>query len=119
MIRYAAPLLRQAPLPPKPVEESTPAKASPLRPKLRLDLLAVLTEAAEHGRPCPTNEEIADLCGFASAGSISAALYRLEDTGLIIRTQINRHARTITIVASGKSTAPTRRPGRSQYVRAE
>lgn len=65
-------------------------------------VLAEVTAAADAGRPCPTNSELADLIGGSVSGPVRV-LDRLAARALI---RIERFAagRRVTIVATGRST---------------
>ena len=85
------------------------------------EVLACVTEAAEVGRQAPTGDELQERCGCDSISTTVHLVQRLERKGLI---QVERYQRTrrITIVATGKATAPVtnrtphwrtlKRPGR-------
>jgi len=74
----------------------------------RMTILDYLTDAAERSLPCPTNRQIADALRYQSEDSASSMVYRLRREGKILVNSVNSHSRTITIVATGKTTAPTR-----------
>lgn len=65
-------------------------------------VLHVLTEAADHDKVCPTNDELAGLIG-GDAGNTSYVLAALKRRGLIT-VQTFARTRQVTIVASGRST---------------
>lgn len=67
-------------------------------------VLGLIAAAAERGRLCPSNNDIADACGLARANDGSKVLQRLEKSGLI-RVERGSHSRVVTIVASGLRTA--------------
>lgn len=71
---------------------------------IRDTVLAAVTRAAEAGEPCPTNDQLANLCGFLSPSGGSTALSELEKLGLI-KVQRGQASRVVTIVATGKRTA--------------
>ena len=62
-----------------------------------------LVDAAERGLPCPTNEEIQDLTGFKTSAASQQLLRRLESDGRI-RLNGERRSRSVTIIATGKTT---------------
>ncbi|SDC30433.1 hypothetical protein SAMN05444678_102249 [Sphingomonas sp. YR710] len=69
-------------------------------------VLRALEWAAALAKPCPTNIELADLVGgHATARRISQIVGDLADAGYI-RLQRFSASRVVTIVATGKSTAP-------------
>lgn len=65
----------------------------------------MIHEAAEQGRPCPTNLDIEMEIGCASTSSAPNAVRRLEDRGLIEVIRFQRF-RDVRIFATGKTTAP-------------
>jgi len=86
------------------------AQSKPAGPKVlseaNIDLVFEhLAEAAENGLPCPTNIEIEALIGANSSSMGARAIEVLEKRGLI-RVSRSQKARLVTIVATGKTTAP-------------
>lgn len=66
-------------------------------------VLALLTEAADHGDPCPANADIADAIGAGAAYQVRNALMRLERHGfLTLRRFGGRYC--VTITRTGKAT---------------
>lgn len=65
----------------------------------------MIHEAAEQGKPCPTNLDIEMEIGCASSSSAPNAVKRLEERGLIQVTRYQRY-RDVRIFATGKATAP-------------
>lgn len=63
-------------------------------------LLAMLTRAAADGELAPGNAELAARLGYASSGTIVAAMHRLEASGAIRVTRYQR-ARVVEIVGLG------------------
>lgn len=82
--------------------------ARPLSPR-EAQVLSALSEAAESGVRCPSNEDLADLCGFSTIASPPGVLARLQTMGFI-RVRIAQKGRQVTIMATGKSTAPMTNP---------
>lgn len=71
----------------------------------------ILTRCIAKGRPCPTNEALADELQFDSASSSARYLRKLEEAGLIqIQTSRSRNRRTVLIVETGKVTVPQSPP---------
>lgn len=68
-------------------------------------VLTALSEAAERGARCPSNEELADLCGYFAVASPPGVIGRLAAMGLI-SVRVGQKERQVTIMATGKSTAP-------------
>ena len=71
--------------------------------KLVLDMLA---EAGRAGRPCPTNNDLADRLGEVQDNHISSVVRRLQDDGLI-RVQFLGCRRVIEAADGSWRTAPT------------
>lgn len=67
--------------------------------------LKMISDAAEDGRPCPSNLDIEMELGCSSASVAPTVVKMLETKGLISVTRYQR-AREVTIHATGKSTAP-------------
>ena len=63
-----------------------------------------LRAVAESGDRCPTNDVIADRFGFASSSTSADLLRDMEQRG-IISVERFQHARVVTVVADGVSTA--------------
>ena len=95
--------LRQQPQPVQATRQTKP------RPEKFRNILAYLTYAADNGLPCPTNPEIGVEVGYFDEKSITSRIKSLATRGEIIIKNINGNVRTITIVATGKTTAPTKR----------
>ncbi len=74
------------------------------RLSVREKVLAVLGRAARHGKPCPTNTQIADAVRVRSTRQVVESMRVLEDAGLIRREVMANQARRVTIVATGEST---------------
>lgn len=79
--------------------------------KPRLDateaaILSALTEAADKGYPCPTNDELAEAAGLRYAPSAVKAIRRLVAFGAI-RVEHVANTRVVTIADTGKSTQRT------------
>ena len=84
-------------------------------------VLACIAAAAEAGRTAPTGDELQECCGCESISTTVHLVQRLERKGLI-RVQRYQRTRRITILATGKATAPVtnktphwrtrKRPGR-------
>ena len=72
-------------------------------------LLKILTEAAAKGEPCPTNPELAEMLDLDSIASPVRLMQSMERQGLIA-VERSKHARRVTIVASGRQTAPPSSP---------
>ncbi len=71
-------------------------------------ILAALTDAADHGRRCPTNEELGALLDFGLSAP-PGIMARLERQGLITVERYQRERR-VTIVSTGKATAQVNTP---------
>ena len=71
-------------------------------------LLAALTDAADRGARCPTNEELGDLLGMGLSAP-PGIMRRLETRGLIA-VEVYQRERRVTIVSTGKQTAAVRTP---------
>ena len=67
--------------------------------------LRLLIEAAERGEACPTNDQIGQMLGNSSSANASYTVAKLEREGHI-RVERFQSRRRITIVSTGKSTAP-------------
>jgi len=65
----------------------------------------IIKQAAEDGAPCPMNKDIAETTGHSSVSSATELVQALELKGLITVERF-RKFRVVTIVASGKRTAP-------------
>lgn len=74
--------------------------------------LAILERAADAGEPCPTNETLARLLGYASGNGPSGLVNLLEVSGLITVARSNA-GRVVTIVKTGKRTAGIAIPRRA------
>jgi hypothetical protein len=72
-------------------------------------VLEVLAEAAENGDPCPSNHQISLIMGRLDQDLICREVVKLRNAGLISIKKTGSHSRAITIVATGKSTKPTKR----------
>jgi DNA-binding MarR family transcriptional regulator len=96
----------ETPTVPDVAETPPAAKPNVGRPRGTADMrvLTVLSEAAERGDPCPTNEDIAARLGMHSKSNIGAYIGRLRDDGVIDVDTASRY-RVVTIVATGRSTA--------------
>lgn len=72
-------------------------------------LLSVLSDAADRGMRCPTNEDLADTLGLRA---ISAPVYLMDELARrgLIRVERYQRERQVTITATGKATAPVRNP---------
>jgi SOS-response transcriptional repressor LexA len=70
-------------------------------------VLAMLTVAADAGRPCPTNAALAQTLGLTDANTASVLVKRLETRGAI-RVARQGYARQVVIAATGATTAPIR-----------
>ncbi|SNT15685.1 hypothetical protein SAMN06295912_1505 [Sphingomonas laterariae] len=71
-------------------------------------VFTAVAEAADVGAPCPSNQDLADIID----GSVSSPPYiltRLQRQGLIAIERYQKERR-ITIVETGKQTAPVRNP---------
>lgn len=85
------------------------------------EVLACIAEAAEAGRVAPTGDELQERCGCESISTTVHLVQRLERKGLI-RVERYQRTRRITILSTGKATAPVvnktphwrtkKRPGR-------
>lgn len=71
-------------------------------------LLSTLTDAADRGVPCPTNEDLADMLGFGLSAP-PGIMRRLEMRGLI-RVEKYQRERRVTIMSTGNKTAEVRTP---------
>ncbi|MEG3086155.1 hypothetical protein [Sphingomonas sp. PB4P5] len=60
-----------------------------------------ITDAANNGKPCPTNIELAAIVGFLSGQSAGDVLRRLEKAGLITVSRI-QNGRMVKILATGQ-----------------
>lgn len=68
------------------------------------ELLPILQRSAKHGRPCPTDAQLADRAGL-SRDDVAAALKAMHATGLIrVQGTAAPTLRLITIVATGHRT---------------
>ncbi|MFZ5705704.1 MAG: hypothetical protein ACOY5R_10600 [Pseudomonadota bacterium] len=74
-----------------------------MAPRTRL-IYRMLVDAAEAGRPCPSNADIAAQTSGDARSYGTYALQQLEQMGLI-RIHRSHNARIVTIVATGKVTA--------------
>lgn len=77
-------------------------------------IMAELVRCANAGLPCPTNVTLTEMLGVVSPDTIASAFRRLEDRGLI---SVKRHinSRIVTIVGTGRSTAPGVAPGKRNH----
>ena len=85
------------------------------------EVLTCIAEAAEAGRAAPTGDELQERCGCESISTTVHLVQRLERKGLI-RVERFQRTRRITILSTGKATAPVinqtphwrtrKRPGR-------
>lgn len=66
-------------------------------------VLEALKDAAAKEQPCPTNAELAELCGFAHVGTPCKVLDQLEYMGLV-RMVRGPNWRIATVLETGKST---------------
>lgn len=66
-------------------------------------ILALLSDAAAAGEPCPTNAEIIAVVGLRSIASAATAVARLEAAGLI-RAERTATQRRVTILDTGETT---------------
>jgi len=73
----------------------------------------VLTAIAEAGQACPTNDGLADRLA-CDPRDVARAMGALRDLGLI-EIRSDRKRREITIVATGRATAPNLPAQRSNY----
>lgn len=76
------------------------------RPKLLpydAQILALLSDAAAAGAPCPTNAELIAAVGLRSIASAAESVARLEAAGLI-RAERTATQRRVTILATGETT---------------
>ena len=64
----------------------------------------LINSAAEAGRSCPTNRDLADMIGYSGAQHASEVVSLLEVAGLI-KVKRYRRSRIVTICKTGKSTA--------------
>lgn len=80
--------------------------------------LKMLEQAAEAGVPCPSNLDIEMELGCNSTSVAPTVVKMLEDKGIISVTRYQR-TRDVTILATGKSTAPdpTRKTNRKHIPR--
>ena len=78
-------------------------------PQRVIQVLRILSAAAEAGSRCPTNADIADLISAESTATAARVVKLLETMGLITvrRGGMNR---SLTIASTGKSTAPITGP---------
>ena len=68
-------------------------------------ILDALTRAAEAGKACPSNADLAEMLpGCVAPNKASGIVRHLEKTGVITVRRFQM-ARVVTIVATGKSTA--------------
>lgn len=72
-------------------------------PDAPIRVLAALSEAAEQGAPCPTNEELGVSLGIVCS-CVPHVVARLQKAGRIV-IERGGNRRRITIVATGKQTA--------------
>lgn len=70
-------------------------------------ILARIEEAAEKGEPAPLAEDLAEICGCSAISTTVRLVHRLDQRGLI-KVEVYQRGRRITVVATGKSTAPVR-----------
>jgi len=70
-------------------------------------VLNILSNAAENGLPCPSNEEIQEVIGYKQITTASRAVTALNESGLI-SVSIVDNRRTVTVTSSGKSTLPAK-----------
>ena len=84
-----------------------------LTPQRRI-VFDVLSRAAEHGQPCPSDLEIAAALGIESAGGASRHVGVLVKMRLIRIEAVAQNRRVVTIIATGAATAqpPTVKPAR-------
>lgn len=77
---------------------------SPVLSKPERMAFQALWDAAEAGRPCPTNIDLEVMIGYASSSMGSSVVRRLEAKGMI-RVRRYQRFREIQIVATGRWTA--------------
>lgn len=78
-------------------------------PPAEASLLAALTDAADRGLSCPTNEELSDMLGLSALSAPPQIMDRLRRRGLI-EVQRYQKERRVKIVATGNQTAEVRTP---------
>lgn len=66
--------------------------------------LKILTERAEHGLACPTNNELCELLGYDSPAAPARIIKQLENRRLI-SVERGQVTRVITVLATGDRTA--------------
>lgn len=66
-------------------------------------VLRMIEAAADAGRTCPSNAEIADRCGFASVATSVRVIDALQDGGWITVTRFQA-GREVTVMATGRTT---------------
>lgn len=91
---------------PFPIIERKPvvAKTPPIRSRAAI-LFEMILDAAEDGKPCPTSNKIAEALGFSSTASTQRLMIELIESGLISVETYNS-GRVVTILETGKKTAP-------------
>ncbi len=67
-------------------------------------LIETLTRIAREGKPCPTNDSLAEELYISRAGTIAKVMERAENAGLI-RVESFQRGRIVTIVQLGISTS--------------
>lgn len=80
---------------------------TPLGPTCQ-DVLSAITQAAELGKPCPSNSDLAKVAKLSAKDSVNAVIRKLESMGLITVERVPL-GRCITVAKTGKSTAPVKR----------
>ena len=64
----------------------------------------LIEAAANEGKPCPTNRDLADMLGYAAPNQACGIVNLLEATGFIT-VKRGRKSRVVTIVKTGRKTA--------------
>jgi hypothetical protein len=78
-------------------------------------IFAELVRCADKGLPCPTNPTLAEVLDVESLTTITTAMRRLVDRGLISNKRVPA-GRVVTILSTGRSTAPGQSPDKRDYM---
>jgi transcriptional regulator with XRE-family HTH domain len=100
----AGPCKRVAPSAPAP-ESGQPPRRGRTEERLAA-LVATIRAAAEAGRPCPTNAELATACGIGNLPRVSELLATAAARGMVVVTPIGGNAREVAAGDGSWRTAP-------------
>ncbi|QEH79920.1 hypothetical protein EIK56_17985 [Sphingomonas sp. C8-2] len=79
---------------------------TPLQQRRMSELLAMLSEVARKGAPCPNNTEIQDRIDLSNGSEVQPLFHRLELAG-VIKVERTGCSRRVTIVETGMTTGWT------------